>query len=710
MNLKRHIALAILTAAVILPAYAFGSPDGQRRYRPGELLVRYRTTTQPAYRAALERSARVRASATIGRSRIARVILDADTTVAQAQALYEADPNVEFVEPNYLLHAQTLPDDTDFSRQWALYNTGQVVSGYVGTAGADMDAPSAWNISTGRSDVVVAVVDTGCDLNHPDLAANIWSNPGEIPGNGIDDDGNGYIDDIHGWDFVDTDNLPQDATGHGSHMAGIIAAVGDNGRGIAGVAWQVRIMPLRFMNAFNEGTIADAIDAIEYALDKGVKIINCSWGSSGYSLSLQHVMAEADALFVCAAGNDGSDTDLDPFYPASFSGDRILSVAASDQMDQLAWFSNYGTASVDVAAPGVRIYSLDDGRQTLWQETFDQGWPDGWQTGGSGDDWAVCDPPATANAPALALSPQGSYVNQADTWAQAPVQNLASAAATQLTFRLIGRSQTHSDYLNLEVSTDGTAWHALQLLMGGNVYANGISGSIPYWMTATADLGPWDGQSQLYVRLHFQSDATGTDTGFYVDNLQLTAAGAADNYQFMQGTSMAAGYVSGLAALILSENSTLTPRELKSIIDESVDLSQNLLQQVASGGRVNAHNALTLLRELSLTAAPAAADRIRLTWTTQAPLDSLVVIERRTESQNDFHTIAQVDAATTAYADNDLAANATYYYRVYAQTRDGRSGYSNQSLATTQEPAAATSAAAGGGGGGGCFIAALGRN
>jgi subtilisin family serine protease len=710
MDIKRSIAWTILIAAFILPAYAFGSPDGFKPYRPGELLVRYRTAIQPAYRAALERTARVRASETIGRSRIARVVLDTDTTVAQAQALYAADPNVEFVEPNYLLQAQTLPDDTDFSRQWALYNTGQTVSGYAGTAGADMDAPSAWDISTGRSDIVVAMVDTGCDLNHPDLAANIWSNPGEIPGNGLDDDGNGYIDDIHGWDFVDADNLPQDATGHGSHVAGIIAAVGGNGRGIAGVAWQVRIMPLRFMNAFNEGTIADAIAAIEYALDKGVKIINCSWGSSSCSLALKRVMDEADALFVCAAGNNGGDTDLDPFYPASFSGDHILSVAASDQMDQLAWFSNYGTASVDVAAPGVRIYSLNDGRQTLWQETFDQGWPDGWQTGGSGDAWAVCDPPATANAPALALSPQGDYISQADTWAQAPVQNLASAAAAQLTFRLIGSSQTNSDYLNLEVSTNGSSWHALPLLMGGSVYVNGISGSIPYWMTATADLGPWDGQSQLYVRLHFQSNATGTDTGFYVDNLQLTAAGAADSYQFMQGTSMAAGYVSGLAALILSENSTLTPHELKSIIDESVDLNQNLLQQVASGGRVNAYNALTLLRELSLTAAPAAADRIRLAWTTQAPLNSLVVIERRTESQNDFQTIAQVDPTTTAYADGDLAANATYYYRVYAQTRDGRSGYSNQSLATTQEPAAATSAAAGGGGGGGCFIATLGGN
>ena len=710
MDFKRSIILMILIAAVLLPTYASGAQQGNRRYKPGELLVRYKPAMQTAHRAALERTARVRAATTIGRSRIARVFLDADTTVAQAQALYAADPNVEFVEPNYLLQAQTLPDDTDFSRQWALYNTGQTVSGYAGTAGADMDAPLAWDISTGSSDVVVAMVDTGCDLNHPDLAANIWSNPGEIAGNGLDDDGNGYIDDIHGWDFVDADNQPQDATGHGSHVAGIIAAVGGNGRGIAGVAWQVRIMPLRFINAFNEGTIADAIAAIEYALAKGVKIINCSWGSSSYSLSLKHVMDEADALFVCAAGNNGADTDLDPFYPASFSGDHILSVAASDQMDQLAWFSNYGTASVDVAAPGVRIYSLNDGRQTLWQETFDQGWPDGWQSGGSGDTWAVSDPPATADAPALALSPQGGYTSQADTWAQAPVQNLAPAEAAQLTFRIVGSSQTNSDYLNLEVSTDGSAWRALPLLMGGSVYCNGISGSIPYWMTAKADLGPWDGQSQLFVRLHFQSDGSGTDTGFYIDNLQLSAASAADSYQFMQGTSMAAGYVSGLAALILSENSALTPRELKSIIVDSVDLRQNLLEQAASGGRVNAFNALTLLRELSLTAAPAATDRIRLSWTTQATLDSLLIIERRSESQNAFQTIAQVDTYATAYTDGDLAANATYYYRVYAQTRDGRSGYSNQSLATTEEPAAATSAAAGGGGGGGCFISALGNH
>ena len=704
MGLKRTIIMIFFIAGIMLPLCSAPAGAQGRAYKEGELLVRFKTGAPSTTRAALARRAGVVTSRTIGRSHIQRVLIQPGATVEQALAAYTADPDVEFAEPNYLVHSQTLPDDAYFSRQWGLHNTGQTVSGFRGTPGADMDAPSAWDITTGSSGVVVAVVDTGCDLYHPDLAANIWQNPGEIPANGVDDDGNGYIDDIQGWDFADADNVPQDATGHGSHVAGIIAAAGNNDLGIAGVAWGVRIMPLRFMNAFNEGSIADAIEAIEYALAKGVKIINCSWGAAGYSLALRNVMADANALFICAAGNNGGDADLYPFYPASFSEEQIISVAASNQDDQLAWFSNYGTVSVDVAAPGNGIYSLIQGRHTLWQENFTDGLPGDWSTGGSGDTWSVADPPYTENAPALALSPCTGYSNNADTWVRVPARDLSLAASTQLTFQFIGSSQSSRDYLRLEVSTDGANWHVCPLLIGGTVNYNGISGSIPSWQIAKADIGPWDGASQLFLRFHFESDSTGTDAGYYVDNLQMTSAGSENNYGFMQGTSMAAAYVSGLAALILSENGDLTPQEVKTIVENSVDLNQNLLERVASGGRVNAYNALTLLRELSLTAAPATANRIRLSWTAQSALDSQVVIERRMADQSEFQPLAEVDAGTNTYSDVDLIANATYFYRVQAQTRDGRSGYSNQTLATAQDTTAASSA---GGGGGGCFITAL---
>lgn len=702
---KHRVVFAVLMI-VWITLYAFNSAVASqlRPYKEGELLVQFKAGTRSSGRIAVQSSAGVRRSQAIGRSRIHHVLLEPGVSVDQALAVYAASPDVEFVEPNYMLRTQAFPADPLFDQQWGLYNSGQFIGGYAGTAGADLDAPQAWDIATGQNEVVVAVVDTGCDLNHPDLAANIWTNPGEIPDNGVDDDGNNLIDDVHGWDFSDLDNDPQDASGHGSHVAGIIGAVGNNELGIAGLAWRVRIMPLRFMNAFEEGSTADAIAAIEYALDKGAMIINCSWGSSSYSRFLRKVMANSNALFICAAGNNGRDTDYKPFYPAGFEDDNILSVAASDQMDRLAGFSNYGTASVDVAAPGVRILSLSHGRRSLWSEGFQAGLPGGWATGGDGDTWGAGGPPATTGASALAVNPSGNYSNDADTWALAPVQDLSNVSAGQLTFQIIGRSQSDVDYLSLQLSTDGSTWYPSPLQMGGVTGYKGISGNIPFWMTVKADLGTYDGQPQLFIRLHFNSNATDTATGFFIDNLLLTTADPRDSYQNMQGTSMAAASVSGLASLILSENNGLSAQELKSIIESSVDLNQNLLDKVASGGRVNAFNALTLLSDLSLDAVSATADRIQLSWTTQEQLGSLVYIERRSENQADFETVAQVDAGATTFADVDLIAGSTYYYRVQAETRDGRSGYSNQTLATTLET---NPTGSGGGGGGGCFVDAM---
>jgi subtilisin family serine protease len=700
---SRWVALTVLLVGwTVLHGIdrAAASPD--RPYKAGELLVQFKSDRPNASRTVLEHSARVQRNLTIGRSRIHRIVLETGASVENALAAYRSDPDVEIAEPNYLMHAQRCPRDTYFNRQWGLSNSGQAINGVAGTTGADLDAQSAWDISTGGDDVVVAVIDTGCDLQHPDLNANIWNNPGEIPDNGIDDDGNHYIDDVHGWDFADGDNDPQDASGHGTHVAGIIGAQGNNAQGVAGMAWHVRIMPVRFMDGFEEGSTADAIAAIEYALANGAKIINCSWGSSSYSQVLRHVMADSGALFVCAAGNNSQDTDMAPFYPASFGETNIISVAASDPDDRLAWFSNYGPASVDVTAPGIGIYSLNTGRRTVWSENFNSGYLDDWTTGGSGDRWTIAYPPAMATGPAMAVSSPENYVNNADTWAIAPVQDLSTASATQLTFQITGQSETNADFLNLEVSTDGSAWYSQPLLMGG-FHKTGISGAVPFWMTAKADMGRWDGQPQLYIRLRFKSDASNTQGGYYIDGLQLTAAGSQDSYQYMQGTSMAAGYVSGLAALILSESSDLTSSELKSVIQSSVDLKQTLLDQVASGGRVNAFNALTLLRELSLRATSAADDKIQLTWDTQESLNSQVTIERRTEGQDNFETVALVDAGTHTFADSSLTANSTYYYRIQAETRDGRSGYSNQTLATTLEPGA-TAATSGGGSSGGCFL------
>ncbi|MEG4861660.1 S8 family serine peptidase, partial [Microcoleus sp. K1-B1] len=252
-------------------------------------------------------------------------------------------------------------NDPGYSQLWALNNTGQT----GGTADADIDAAEAWDIQQGNPNLVIGVIDTGVDYNHPDLVENIWTNPGEIAGDGIDNDNNGYIDDVRGWDFAYNDNDPMDVDGHGTHVSGTIAAKGNNGVGVTGVAWNANIMPLKFISDEGFGYTSDAILAINYATAKGVKLTNNSWGGGGFSQSLYDAINTAGqqgALFIAAAGNDyGQNNDITPAYPASYDLSNIISVASTTDTDALSSFSNYGATTVDLGAPGSGIYSTTPG-------------------------------------------------------------------------------------------------------------------------------------------------------------------------------------------------------------------------------------------------------------------------------------------------------------------------------------------------------------
>jgi subtilisin family serine protease len=263
--------------------------------------------------------------------------------------------------------------------QYALYNIGQS----QGAADADIDADLAWDINTGSSNVVVAVIDSGVYYTHPDLAANVWTNTAETPGDGIDNDGNGKIDDVRGWDFENNDNNPVDDHGHGTHVAGAIGAVGNNSLGVTGVNWNTSILPVKFLDENNVGSVAKAIEAVNYVTmlrthnEVNVRVINASWGGAGAdSPALRAAIAaagDAGILFVSAAGNGdvfgrGQNIDEFPFYPASYSLNNMLVVAATDRNDQLATFSNYGVNSVDIAAPGLSVWNTDlfiDGATTI---------------------------------------------------------------------------------------------------------------------------------------------------------------------------------------------------------------------------------------------------------------------------------------------------------------------------------------------------------
>ena len=275
--------------------------------------------------------------------------------------------DIEAVEYNYEIKINAIPNDPSFSSLWGLKNTGQ----FGGTPGADIQAEAAWDINTGSgvSSPLVAVIDTGIDYTHPDLIDNIWTNPGEIPGNGIDDDGNGYVDDIHGYDFVNNDGDPFDDNGHGTHVSGTIAAVGNNGIGVVGVNWNATVMAAKFLDANGDGFLSGAIDAILYTTAAGAKITNNSWGGGGFSQALEDAISAANAagsLFVAAAGNgdilgNPIDNDINPHYPSNYNVENIISVAAIDHNDQLATFSNFGATTVDIAAPGVNILSTTPG-------------------------------------------------------------------------------------------------------------------------------------------------------------------------------------------------------------------------------------------------------------------------------------------------------------------------------------------------------------
>lgn len=336
---------------------------GESEYRDGEILVGF----QPGAGRQKKDEAKYKIGATgireFSEINVHHWKLPPGRSVEQAISALSANPNVRFAEPNYIVHADQFPaapNDKYRGELWGMHNIGQT----SGTPNADINAPEAWNVTTGSPNVVIGVIDTGIDYNHPDLAANIWSNPGEIAGDGIDNDANGYIDDVRGWDFANNDNDPFDDNGHGSHVAGTIGAQGNNGLGVVGVNWQVKLMPLKFLGANGSGDTANATAAVLYAAKfkfggvNVVRVTNNSWGGGGKSVTMQNAIESSGSVFVASAGN-GATSQVQ--YPAGYKNANIISVAATDHNDALATFSNFSSSWVDLAAPGVNIASTYKG-------------------------------------------------------------------------------------------------------------------------------------------------------------------------------------------------------------------------------------------------------------------------------------------------------------------------------------------------------------
>ena len=298
----------------------------------------------------------------------------------QALARMKQDPAVAYAEPNFVYHlenfekpaptsvrvdqpgqpaqpGQFIPNDLT-PELWGMHNTGQK----GGKVDADIDAPEAWAIHTGRKDApLIAVIDTGVDYNHPDLKDNLWTNPGEIAGDGIDNDGNGVIDDVHGFNAFANTGDPLDGHGHGSHCFGTIAGVGDNGLGVVGVNHHAQVMAIKIFSDSGSTNTAAILRGIQYATNQNVRVTSNSWGGGPASEAQKEAFAASPALHIMAAGNNGRDNDKTPNFPSNYDIPNNIAVAASDRRDNRANFSCYGATQVDLAAPGVDIYSAKPG-------------------------------------------------------------------------------------------------------------------------------------------------------------------------------------------------------------------------------------------------------------------------------------------------------------------------------------------------------------
>jgi thermitase len=375
-------AASILLMGLVTSMCAYAAPQKVKQEPeavPGEFIVKLKPAAAHAKmtQAVLSESLRAYVKnqiADLDLVVIKRPVFETQRSVIQSLG---QNPLIEYVEPNYIYRINRTPNDPLLGRLWGISNTGAADSaGTVGISGVDVDAVRAWDIQTGSEDVVVAVIDTGVNYNHPDLKPNMWINEVEAQGQaGVDDDKNGIVDDIHGANFVEaakpTGN-PMDDQGHGSHCSGTIAARGDDGVGLVGVAWKAKIMGVKFLSASGSGTLEGAVQSINYANKMGAKILSNSWGGGGFTQSLKDVIDQSNqrgALFVAAAGNDSNNNDSNATYPATYDVPNIVSVAALNNKGEVASFSNFGRNKVHIGAPGVNVVSVTTTGYESWSGT-----------------------------------------------------------------------------------------------------------------------------------------------------------------------------------------------------------------------------------------------------------------------------------------------------------------------------------------------------
>ncbi|MHA2428590.1 MAG: S8 family serine peptidase [Candidatus Hermodarchaeia archaeon] len=580
----------------------------QEEWVPGEILVSYKSNVLASSIDALEKKYSLIELRRFDHLRVVHYQIPQSLTVEKAVEKLSSEQAVEHVEPNYLRRLQEFPTDPRFSQMWGLHNTGQLVNGSIGPSDIDIDWPEATDLHNPLASIVVAVIDSGVALDHPELLNRIWINPGEVNLiDGVDNDQNGYIDDLFGWDFFDNRPLTLDENGHGTLVASIVAGEKNNGEGALGVSPNTLIMPLRVLNDFGRGapglSVVTFLLSTTYAAENGAKIINASFGGAPFSateLSQIQWLNQQGILIVAAAGNGGPDglgdnNDTLPSYPASYDSANIISVAAIDRSSSLALFSNYGSTSVDLAAPGKDVFGADLSRSVVVLETFESGAP-GWTQGHEADsfsnlNWSLFSD-ATGNTWATDSLDQffqpTNYQPFTNSWMKSPWIDLSDSPGTQLVFKVWFQLALF-DYAILEYSVDGVTWNLLDVGWG----------TLEEPAILTYDLSRFDGQ-MIQLRFRLFSDSSLQADGVYVDDVAIKKVDVfqydGTQYQYNDGTSFAAPFVTGIAALLWSHRPDLTHLEIKQFILDNVVVTPALTGKVASNGMVNAKSALEAIR------------------------------------------------------------------------------------------------------------------
>ncbi len=614
-------------------------------FAAGRVIVKFKNGKSESNLEAAAKQAQLKTVKSLGFTGAKLMQIQSGKTVAEVVQTLKNSKVVEYAEPDYKLQPLLSVSDPLYNQEWGLKNTGQTVKGAAGTAGIDINVEPAWEVTQGTPQTVVAVIDTGADINHPDLKNNIWVNSKEIPNNGIDDDGNGFIDDVNGWDFYHNDNTvfdPADGDKHGTHVSGTIAASADN-TGVIGAAPGVKIMPLKFLGP-GGGYDSQAILAIDYAKAQGVKLANNSWGGGSYSQALYDAIKNSGMLFVAAAGNSAVNADSTPMYPAAYDLPNILSVAAIDNKGNLASFSNYGPKSVDVAAPGVDILStvppqytgaagaglevsasnykgivqgfgLEEFAQAstrqdivhralnklgisaadpillVQDDQHDAGYTDvlaNYTSALSGYNYTVVTIPTDMDGPALSVLNQYRAVLwfTGDSWGKAKF-NLTPNDLTNLSQYL---TSGHNLYLSgPDVLYGNTQTSLIKDLLKTKITLDGVSIRTLQGVANTTYAGT---QYTMDGKLQPWNDQLASNGPEAVVDLVWSGNGYGTAYDYYSGTSMATPHATGTAALVMSAHPGFTVDQVKQALLVAATPLSSLNGKVLTGGMINAADAV----------------------------------------------------------------------------------------------------------------------